>query len=204
MLVDRLIDSPAYGERFASLWINAARYAEDQAHQVGNNVQCFYPNAHRYRKWLIDALNRDMPYDRFVELQLAADKVDNPQVDDLPALGFIGLGPKYYNRKLLDVQADEWEDRVDTAIRTFLGLTVACARCHDHKYDLIPTEEYYSLAGVFASTKMINKVPDSMGELMNSAIAGDESEDRKQDDKTISPHAQHIVRMGTRKTSMYF
>lgn len=195
-LVDRLIDSPAYGERFASLWMNAARYAEDQAHQVGNNVQHFYPNAYRYRKWLIDALNQDMPYDRFVELQLAADKLENPIVDDLPALGFIGLGPKYYNRKRLDVQADEWEDRVDTVSRTFLGLTVACARCHDHKYDPIPTEDYYSLAGVFASTKLINKIPDSIGEPLKSAAANDESEDKKQDDKTISPHALHIVEDG--------
>ena len=196
-LVDRLMDSPAYGERFATIWMNAARYAEDQAHQVGNNVQHFYPNAYRYRKWLIDALNQDMPYDRFVELQLAADKVDNPQVDDLPALGFIGLGPKYYNRKRLDVQADEWEDRVDTVTRTFLGLTVACARCHDHKYDPIPTEDYYSLAGVFASTSMVNKVPDSMVDLAKPAeVEGESEETEKKDDKSISPYALHIVEDG--------
>src|SRR6185503_7027882 len=72
-------------------------------------------------------------------------------------LGFLGLGPKYYGRGGLDVMADEWEDRVDTVTRTFLGLTVACARCHDHKFDPIPTEDYHALAGVFASIKMVNK-----------------------------------------------
>ena len=136
-LVDRLLASPRFGERMASLWLPLARYAEDQAHQVGEDTKFFYPNAYRYREWVIDAFNRDLPYDEFVKLQLAADTLPAAAPDDLAALGFLGLGPKYYNRNRLEVMADEWEDRVDTVTRTLLGLTVACARCHDHKFDPI-------------------------------------------------------------------
>ena len=164
-LVDRLLASPRFGERMASIWLPVARYAEDQAHQVGDDTKFFYPNAHKYRDWVIHAFNRDLAYDQFIRLQLAADKmaessgISSDAAGDLPALGFLGLGPKYYNRDRLDVMADEWEDRVDTVTRSFLGLTVACARCHDHKFDPISTGDYYALAGVFASTKMVNKSP---------------------------------------------
>ena len=159
-MVERLLDSPQFGERMASLWLPLARYAEDQAHQVGDDTKFFYPNAFKYREWVINAFNRDLPYDRFLKLQLAADKLEPDCKEDLAALGFLGLGPKYYDRGRIDVMADEWEDRVDTVCRTMLGLTVACARCHDHKFDPITTADYYSLAGVFASTKMVNRKPD--------------------------------------------
>ena len=148
-LVDALLDRPQFGERFASMWLPVVRFAEDQAHQVGNNEKFFYPHAHHYRRWVIDAFNRDLPYDQFVRLQLAADHYGDK---DLAALGLLGLGPQYYNRGRLDVLAEEWEDRVDTVTRGLLGLTVACARCHDHFFDPITTEDYHALAGVFAST----------------------------------------------------
>lgn len=154
-LVNSLLASPRFGERLASMWMTVARFAEDQAHQVGSNTKYFYPQAHLYRQWVIDAFNRDLPYDQFVRLQLAADSYDDAK-EDLVALGFLGLGPQYYNRKRLDVLVEEWEDRVDTVTRGFLGLTVACARCHDHFYDPISTEDYHALAGVFASTTMHN------------------------------------------------
>ncbi len=151
-LVDRLLASPRFGERFASLWLNVMRYAEDQAHKVGKNTKYFYPNAFRYRKWVIDAFNRDLSYDKFLKLQLAADFYGDEAHEDLVALGFLGLGPQYYNRKRLDVMADEWEDAVDTVTRGLMGVTVACARCHAHKYDPFTMRDYYALAGVFAST----------------------------------------------------
>jgi hypothetical protein len=163
-LVDRLLASPRFGERMASLWLPLARYAEDQAHQVGNDTKFFYPNAHLYRQWVIDAFNEDMPHDRFIRLQLAADTEGDARPGDLAALGFLGLGPKYYNRNRIDVLATEWEDRVDTVTRALLGLTVACARCHDHKLEPITTADYYALAGVFASTKMVNRTPDGQAE----------------------------------------
>jgi hypothetical protein len=109
-----------------------------------------------YRDWVIEAFNSDLPYDSFVRQQLAADQVDGPIEPDLRPLGFLGVGPKYYQRGSAAVMADEWEDRVDVVTRGLLGLTVACARCHDHKYDPIPTKDYYALAGVFASTQMYN------------------------------------------------
>jgi len=150
-LVDLLLARPQFGERLASMWLPVMRYAEDQAHQVGNNSKFFYPHSHEYRRWVIEAFNRDLPFDQFVRLQLAADHYGD---EDLAALGFLGLGPQYYNRKRLDVLAEEWEDRVDTVTRGFLGLTVACARCHDHFYDPITTEDYHALAGIFASVSM--------------------------------------------------
>ncbi len=159
-LVERLLASPHFGERWARMWMDVARYAEDQAHIVGDDKSLFYPNAYLYRDWVIQARNEDMPYDRFLQLQLAADLIEPDDATNYAALGFLGLGPKYYGRGQLDVMADEWEDRVDTVTRGLLGLTVACARCHDHKYDPIPTEDYYALAGVFASSEMFNRPLD--------------------------------------------
>ncbi len=162
-MVDSLLASPHFGERMASMWMGVARYAEDQAHQVGDDVKHFYPNAYLYRQWVVDAFNRDLPFERFVQMQLAADLIAPGSREDLPALGFLGLGPKYYERNRLQVKATEWEDRVDTVTRGFLGLTVACARCHDHKFDPVSTEDYYALAGVFASIELAN-VPYNLPE----------------------------------------
>ena len=138
----------------ASLWLPLARYAEDQAHQVGNDTKFFYPNAYKYRDWVVEAFNGDLPYDQFVQLQLAADLIDGR---DAGRPGGARL-PRARARSITTatgstVMADEWEDRVDTVAADVLGLTVACARCHDHKFDPIPTRDYYALAGVFASTR---------------------------------------------------
>jgi hypothetical protein len=160
MLVEELMQLTAYGERLASMWLNKARYAEDQAHQVGGNIAFFYPNAFKYRKWVIDAFNNDLPYDDFIRKQLAADLEKDKSVTDLPALGFIGLGHKFYNRNRLTVKAEEWSEQVDTLTRAFLGLTVACAQCHDHKYDPVTQKDYYALAGVFASTDLVDRMED--------------------------------------------
>ena len=160
MLVEKLMHRTAYGERLASMWLNKARYAEDQAHQVGGNTALFYPNAFKYRKWVIDAFNNDLPYDNFIRKQLAADLEKHKSVTDLPALGFIGLGHKFYNRNRLTVKAEEWSEQVDTLTRAFLGLTVACAQCHDHKYDPVTQKDYYALAGVFASTDLVDRMED--------------------------------------------
>src|SRR5262249_54964444 len=105
----------------------------------------------------IRALNEDVPYDRFVRLQLAAELLEPDDRSNRAALGFLGLGPKYFGRNSPAVMADEWEDRVDVVGRGLLGLTVACARCHDNKFDPISTEDYSGLAGVFASTRTFNQ-----------------------------------------------
>jgi hypothetical protein len=190
-LVERLLASPRFGERLASLWLPLVRYGEDQAHQVGNDTTMFYPNAYQYRAWIIDAFNRDLPYDRFLKFQIAADLYPEG-AQDLAALGFLGIGPKYYNRDRLEVLADEWEDRVDTVCRTTLGLTVACARCHDHKSDPIPTRDYYALAGIFASTRMVNKAPD--GKIVEGKVQADK----------MPPGTLHIVEEGEPKNLPVF
>jgi hypothetical protein len=151
-VVDRLLASTAYGEHQARKWLDLARFAEDKIRTVeGKPAQAW-----RYRDWVIEAFNRDLPYDRFVRLQIAADLMEGPEDDpaDRRALGFLGLGnvfprPNNINRS----RAEEWDDRVDTLTRTFLALTVSCARCHDHKFDPIPTLDYYSLTGILAATK---------------------------------------------------
>jgi hypothetical protein len=183
-LVERLLASRQFGEHMASLWLPLVRYAEDQAHQVGADTKYFYPNAWRYRAWVIDSFNRDFPYDRFLKLQLAADRLEGTNSPNLAALGFLGLGPKYYNRDRLEVQADEWEDRVDTVSRAMLGLTVACARCHDHKFDPITMGDYYAMAGVFASTRMVNRRPDGTIEKNDAQITN------------MSPATVHMVEDG--------
>ena len=153
-LVERLLASPQHGERWARFWLDLARYCdipEDWAKRKNS--------PHLYRDWVVSAINADMPYDRFVTLQLAADQVKDAKPEDRAALGFIGLSPSYWKELKLapdvikTVVAEEWEERIHTLGSTFLGLTLACARCHDHKFDPVTTQDYYALAGVFASTR---------------------------------------------------
>ena len=149
-LVDTLLASPRYGERWGRHWLDVARYAEDQAHTFGVRRR---ENAHQYRDWVIRAFNDDLPFDEFVKRQIAGDLMENESGDrfrELAGMGFLGLGAQYYkNSDRAKAEADELDDAIDTLTRGFLGLTVSCARCHDHKYDPIPTIDYYSLAGIF-------------------------------------------------------
>ncbi|MBY0457204.1 MAG: DUF1549 and DUF1553 domain-containing protein, partial [Gemmataceae bacterium] len=155
-VVEKLLASPQYGETWARHWLDVARYAEDQAHTFGVRPKT---QAWRYRDWVIQAFNDDMPYDRFVKMQLAADMLPDAPADAFEkyaGLGFLGLGAEYYRDAGCGprADADELDDKVDTLTRGFLGLTVACARCHDHKFDPIPTKDYYALAGVYVGTKL--------------------------------------------------
>ncbi|MCE9534745.1 MAG: DUF1549 and DUF1553 domain-containing protein [Planctomycetes bacterium] len=156
-VVDRLLASPHHGERWGRYWLDISRYAEDKALAFVNTR----PHAYRYRDWVVQALNNDMPYDRFLRLQLAGDLVSDPEPDPfvkLAGLGFQGLGAEYHRGSVTaQVIADELDDRVDTLTRGLLGLTVACARCHDHKYDPIPTRDYYSLAAAYNGSNLVEK-----------------------------------------------
>jgi cytochrome c553 len=143
--VDRLLASPAYGERWGRLWLDVARYADTKGYVF--NEERRYPYAYTYRDWVIRAFNEDMPYDRFVQLQIAADrmvKADGPDRGHLAAMGFLTVG-----RRFLNNTPDIIDDRLDVIFRGLMGLTVACARCHDHKFDPVPIKDYYSLYGVF-------------------------------------------------------
>lgn len=156
-VIDRLLQSPAYGERWGRYWLDVARYAEDQAHTFSVTPNT---NGFRYRDWVISAFNSDMPYYLFLKRQIAADLMDETEegrLQHLPALGYFGLGAQYYkNTDAAKAAADELDDRIDTLTRGFLGLTVSCARCHDHKFDPIPQQDYYSLAGIFQSSRLRN------------------------------------------------
>ena len=154
-LVERLLDSPHYGERWARHWLDVVRYADTTAHD-GNYIMRF---AYRYRDYVVRAFNQDKPYDRFILEQLAGDLLSGDSDwqafrDRTVATGFLVLGPKALaeqdKEKFLFDVADE---QIDVTGRTFLGLTLACSRCHDHKFDPIPTADYYSLAAVFKGTR---------------------------------------------------
>jgi cytochrome c553 len=155
-VVDRLLASPHYGERWARHWLDVVRYGEDdyRISQKPERVER-YPHAYTYRDWVIKAFNDDLPYDQFIKAQLAADLMDAKVRDRLiPGLGMNGLGVWQWNANVAAIErADEWADKVDVTTKAFLGLTAGCARCHDHKYDPIPTKDYYRLAGVFASSQ---------------------------------------------------
>ncbi len=156
--VDQLLASPHYGERSARPWLDLARYTDKTASWLKSTGKAWL-----YRDWVIDAMNRDVPYDRFVRLQLAADLIPDTQPEELAALGFLGLSPTYWKELRLapdvikTVVAEEWDERIDAVCRTFLGLTAACARCHDHKFDPVTMDDYYALAGVFASTQLVDR-----------------------------------------------
>ncbi len=144
-LVDRLLASPRYGERWGRLWLDVARYADTKGYAYFQDLN--YPYAYSYRDYVVGAFNQDLPYDEFVTQQIAADLLPPAQyARSAAALGFLTVGQRFMNN-LHDVV----DDRIDVVTRGLMGLTVACARCHDHKYDPIPTADYYSLYGVFRS-----------------------------------------------------
>jgi mono/diheme cytochrome c family protein len=144
-VVDRLLNSPQYGERWGRYWLDIARYADTKGYIFEEERR--YPYSFTYRDYVIRSFNEDLPFDQFIIHQIAADLL--PLGDDkrpLAALGYLTLG-----RRFLNNQPDIIDDRIDVVTRGLMGLTVTCARCHDHKYDPIPTKDYYSLYGVFAS-----------------------------------------------------
>lgn len=173
-LIERLLASPQYGERWGRYWLDLARYTDKPASWDSAVAQAWL-----YRDWVVRALNDDLPYDEFVRRQLAADLTGVSAPPDLAALGFLGLSPTLWKELKLDHQvikvtvAEEWEERIDAVGRTFLGLSLACARCHDHKFDPISNEDYYALAGVMAGTRLIERhiIPESAAAIVREAIA---------------------------------
>ena len=145
-LIERLLASPHHGEQWARHWLDVARYSDTKGYVYAREEKSWV-HASAYRDWVARALNEDMPYDRFVALQIAADQLVPPGSPDLAAMGFLTLG-----RRFLGVTHDIIDDRIDVVMRGTQGLTVACARCHDHKFDPVPTRDYYALYGVFQSS----------------------------------------------------
>jgi cytochrome c553 len=153
-VVDRLLASPQFGERWGRHWLDVARYAES----TGKERNFTFPEAWRYRDYVIAAFNADKPYDEFIREQIAGDLLPAKDAEErnahLIATGFLALGPKGLNeRNRLQFQMDLVDEQIDVTSRAVLGLTAACARCHDHKFDPIPTTDYYALAGIFRSSR---------------------------------------------------
>lgn len=158
--VDAWLASPRLGEKWGRSWLELVRYSDVLEEWAEIH------DAYRYRDWVVQAINSDLAYPQFVSYQLAADQIPDAKREDLAALGMIGVSPSYWKELQLPVEiikmivSDEYEERVHTFSSTFLGINMACARCHDHKFDPITTEDYYAIASVFANTRIINRVLD--------------------------------------------
>jgi len=161
-VVDRLLASPRFGERWARHWLDVARYAESS----GKERNVTFPTAWHYRDYVIDAFNADKPYDEFIREQVAGDLLPASSTrerdEHLMATGFLAIGAISLNEKNAEqFRMDEIDEQIDTTTRAVLGLTVACARCHDHKFDPIAQHDYYALAGIFHSTKTLYGTNDA-------------------------------------------
>ncbi len=156
-LIDRLLASPAYGERWGRHWLDVARYADSNG--LDENVA--FGNAWRYRDYVVNSFNADKPFDRFVQEQIAGDLMPaegTPQRhEQLTALGFLSIGPKLLAEPdKVKLEMDLIDEQIETLGRAFLGMTIGCARCHDHKFDPLPTADYYALAAIFKSTRTMD------------------------------------------------
>jgi mono/diheme cytochrome c family protein len=187
-VVDRLLASPRYGERWGRYWLDIARYSDDKLNSTEDDP---YKNSFRYRDWVIGAFNSDMPYNLFVKAQIAGDQL--PDKDKyLAGLGFYALSPEMQ------------DDRVDATTRGFLGMTVACAQCHDHKFDPIPQADYYSLLGVFANTNL-SEYPLAPKEQVEAYQAAKKhSDDKKKElDEFVRHEAATLADILAAKTTAY-
>jgi hypothetical protein len=179
-LVENLLVSPRYGERWGRHWLDIARYADS----TGTDEDYRYPYAWRYRDYVIGAFNRDLPYDRFIREQVAGDILPSEDgspvnINGIVATGFLALGPKLLaqvdkTKSFYDVV----DEQIDVTGKAFLGLTLACARCHEQKFDPISTRDYYSLASIFASTKQFAKLEGTVSKLYFAPLVPKEEADR--------------------------
>ena len=166
-VVDRLLNSPRYGEKWGRHWLDLARYADS----TGADEDHRYPYAWRYRDYVIGSFNEDLPYDRFLREQIAGDllpSADGKEVNmrGIIATGFLALGPKLIaEQDKVKMLYDIIDEQIDVSSRAVLGLTIACARCHDHKFDPVSTKDYYALASIFASSKNLEKLEGTVSQL---------------------------------------
>jgi hypothetical protein len=147
-VVERLLASPAYGEKWGRKWLDLVRYADT----AGENSDYPVPHAWRYRNWVIDAFNRDLPYDQFLREQLAGDLMEHPTNEQVIATGYLAVARRFGHDTDKDMHLT-YEDVIDTLGKSILGLTIGCARCNNHKYDPVTTRDYYALYGIFSSTR---------------------------------------------------
>ena len=170
-VVDRLLNSKAYGERWARHWLDVVRYADfHDANPKARTASCEITEAWKYRDWVVDSLNADLPYDQFIQHQIAGDLLPSPTGDEVYPEGLIAttfLSNGVWDRGDADkekIVSDMADDNIDTVGKAFLGLTLGCARCHDHKFDPVSTEDYYALAGIFYSSHILKELGIKGGE----------------------------------------
>ena len=189
-VVDRLLASPRYGERWGRKWLDVARYADS----TGNDEDHRYPHAWRYRDYIIEAFNNDLPFDQFIREQVAGDLLPPPAGSPVNrrgiiATGFLALGAKAIaqqdKKKML---YDVYDEQTDVVSKTFLGITLACARCHDHKFDPFSTKDYYSLVSIFASTRSFQDPEEHVSKLLFVPLVP------KQTYETYQRHQEMIAR----------
>jgi hypothetical protein len=197
-IVDRLLMSPRFGERWARHWLDIVRYGES----TGREINLPYRYAWRYRNYVIDAFNDDKPYNRFIVEQLAGDLLPPRNATErgelAVATGFLALGPKSVAQGAEQYSYDLIDDQIDVTGRAFLGMTIACARCHDHKYDPIPTTDYYAMAGIFRSTKTFAGVQPGRKVAVEVSLLPSPEADRTAKSKSATPEDQqdHTAEIG--------
>ena len=184
-VVDRLLESPRFGERWGRHWLDVARYADT----TGGGRNNPFPNAHRYRDYVINSFNKDKPFDQFIMEQIAGDLMpsssDEEYNEKLTGTGFLALGPHNYELQDKELLRMEVVDEQLTAVgKAFMGLTMDCARCHDHPFDPIPIQDYYSIAGIFRSTNSL--VPGNVAGFHERDLRDEFGEQRKQYEQTLA------------------
>lgn len=173
-LIDRLLSSRHFGERWGRQWLDVARFAESS----GGGRTLLFKDAWRYRDYVIDAFNRDLPFDQFIREQIAGDLLPHASPDErarrLMATAFLALGPTNYEEQNKDaLRMDIVDEQLDVIGKGFLGMTIGCARCHDHKFDPIPTQDYYALAGILRSTHTLHNYTDNVAKWVDVPLPAD-------------------------------
>lgn len=206
--VDRLIESPAFAEHWGRHWLDVARYADSN----GSDFNATFHNAWRYRDFVVQSMASDKPFDHFVRQQIAGDlmpaETDAERSENLVATGFLMLGAKMLSeRDKTKLRMDIVDEQIDTVGRAFLGMTLGCARCHDHKFDPIPTADYYALAGIFRSTKTLDGESQKyVSKCLRRPLPASESQiaenkkyqDRKKEiDKQLAAAKKHLAKVRT-------
>jgi hypothetical protein len=173
-VVDELLAQPQFGERWGRHWLDVARFAESS----GGGRTLLFKDAWRYRDYVINAFNADMPYNQFLKEQIAGDilpsKTESDKIRQLTATGFLVLGPTNYEEQdKYQLRMDIVDEQIDTIGRTTMGMTIGCARCHDHKFDPIPTRDYYAIAGIFRSTRTLQNDTDNVAHWIDQPLPPD-------------------------------
>ncbi|MDQ3625298.1 MAG: DUF1549 domain-containing protein, partial [Verrucomicrobiota bacterium] len=192
-VVDRLLASPRYGERWGRHWLDVARYADTSGdRQAGRRGNPLYPYAWTYRDYVVGAFNEDLPYDQFILQQIAADRLPEAEKDknSLAALGFLTVGKRFMGN-----QNEMIDDQIDAVTKGLMALTVSCARCHDHKFDPVPTRDYYSLHGVFSSCQEPKEGPLLEDPEQDSEFKDFQKEVAKVEAEVIEFHKSEAARL---------